>query len=329
MSLAVEPQDWDRLEAGWSGLLERVHQPGGVFLTPQFQRAWWDVYGAGYVLDLCAVRDGDRLVGVLPFQRSGATAALIGDPNVCDYQDVPAEPAQRTAVLDALLDRYEQSDVRRIDLWGLPEASPTLDRLPAAAEARGWRVRRDTEAVCPTVSLVSGWSAYLDTLDGRQRREVRRKLRNLLDGGARVGFVAVEEPEAIRRAFPEFLAMMRASRGDKAEFLSPQNEAFFQALARRLGDAGLLGLYLLRLDGRPAAAVLGFDHDGTLMLYNSGYDPALRDRNVGLASKVFCVRHAVETGKRAINFLRGEEDYKYQLGGRSSPVTRLVLERFP
>ena len=104
-------------------------------------------------------------------------------------------------------------------------------------------------------------------------------------------------------------------------------ETFFRALVRNLTPRRWAHLYLMHLDGACVAAILGFNHGATLVMYNSGYDPAYRDRAVGLASKIFCVRDSITRGKRSLNFLRGEEDYKYQLGGIPSPVMRLRLTR--
>ena len=128
---------------------------------------------------------------------------------------------------------------------------------------------------------------------------------------------------------PEFLALMAASRGDKADFLTPRMTAFFLGLARRMGPAGLLRLYFFHVDGKRAAAVLCFRACGELQMYNSGYDPALRELSVGLASKVFVVRDAIERGLARVDFLRGEEPYKFQLGAKPAPVTRLDLRRAP
>jgi len=98
-------------------------------------------------------------------------------------------------------------------------------------------------------------------------------------------------------------------------------------LVDRLAPGRHLQMYFLLLDGKRVATVLCFLCQGQLMLYNSGYDPDFRALSVGIASKVFCMREAIESGLEAVNFLRGDEEYKFQLGAKASPVTRLVLTR--
>ncbi len=326
--MCVHPQTWASLTDDWTALASRAAPPAGVFLYPQFQSVWWDLFAQDATLDLCSVRAADgTLIGVLPLMRRGNAVSFIGDPEVCDYMDLLAAPGREDEVAQALLEHLERDDCRAVDLRGLAEGSPTLASLPAAARARGWAVRAEQEAVCPTVALPATWEAYLDGLGGKQRHEVRRKLRNLAEGGARVSLTVERDPDPVVAGVSHLLAMMRDSRRDKAGFLTEPRQAFFLALGRNLASRGWARLYLLQLDGKTVAAILGFDTGDTLFLYNSGYDPDYRDLAVGLASKVYCLRSCIEERKRAVNFLRGEEAYKYQLGGVPSPVTRLLLTR--
>ena len=83
----------------------------------------------------------------------------------------------------------------------------------------------------------------------------------------------------------------------------------------------------MSVSGEAAAMVLCFVARNQLLLYNSGYSPKFRDLSAGLASKVLCIRDAVERGMSSVNFLRGDEPYKYELGGRDAVVRRIQLTR--
>ena len=183
------------------------------------------------------------------------------------------------------------------------------------------------EAVCPVVDLPADWESYISGLRRKYRHEVRRKLRNLRDGKAIVGIEVIRDADAVRERLPDFLTMMTTSRGDKAEFMTDQMATFFAELVERLAPHGRIQLYFLLLDGKPVATVLCFVCCGQLMLYNSGYDPDYRSLSVGIASKVFCLREAIDEGRHAVNFLRGDEEYKFQMGAEAAPVTRLILSR--
>ena len=62
-------------------------------------------------------------------------------------------------------------------------------------------------------------------------------------------------------------------------------------------------------------------------IYNSGYDPQYAYLSVGLLSKAACLRHAIEDGRKRLDFLRGNEPYKYDLGGKDLQVYRCLIKK--
>ena len=62
-------------------------------------------------------------------------------------------------------------------------------------------------------------------------------------------------------------------------------------------------------------------------MYNSGFDPAFADLSVGLLLKATTIRDAIERGLDSFEFLRGDEQYKYHLGGVDQAVYRMTVVR--
>jgi CelD/BcsL family acetyltransferase involved in cellulose biosynthesis len=62
-------------------------------------------------------------------------------------------------------------------------------------------------------------------------------------------------------------------------------------------------------------------------MYNSGYDPDYSHYAVGLMSKTLLIKDAIEQGRTCVDFLRGDESYKYDLGGKNQQVYRIVLKK--
>jgi hypothetical protein len=48
---------------------------------------------------------------------------------------------------------------------------------------------------------------------------------------------------------------------------------------------------------------------------------------VGLGSKALCLREAIDCGYQRMDFLRGDEPYKYDLGGQDRPIYRMTARR--
>ena len=119
-----------------------------------------------------------------------------------------------------------------------------------------------------------------------------------------------------------FLKLFQQSRTDKAAFLTPKMEAFFRSLFATMAQMKLLRLNFLELNGKPIAATICLDYKDSVYLYNSGYDPDFRWSSAGLISKAMCIQDSIQRNRKRFDFLKGNEEYKYHLGGQEFPVYR-------
>jgi CelD/BcsL family acetyltransferase involved in cellulose biosynthesis len=137
-----------------------------------------------------------------------------------------------------------------------------------------------------------------------------------------VEYRLVKDGTAIPEVMDIFLKLFAESREDKATFLTSQRESFFRSLADTMAEVGLLRLGILELDSLPKATIMYFDYNDCIYLYNSGYDLQYNSLSVGLLSKVLCIQESIEKGKKRFDFLKGDEIYKYHLGGKEVPLSR-------
>ena len=133
--------------------------------------------------------------------------------------------------------------------------------------------------------------------------------------------------DSLADSMGDFFRLLRASRDDKRAFMTDERERFFIDVAREASERGVFNLYFLEVDGERVAGCICFDWGGDYLLYNSGYDPAHSRLSVGLLNKALSMRSAIEGGRGVFNFLKGNERYKYNLGGRDAPVFDLTIAR--
>ncbi|MEX0785061.1 MAG: GNAT family N-acetyltransferase [Dehalococcoidia bacterium] len=325
MALTVRQEELAALDAEWRELLDRTAEPV-PFLHPTWQRVWLEEFQAACEPLYLAVRDGDELVGVAPLLRDGDRISFVGSHKICDYMDFVVAPERAHDVFAALVPAIAAETWSEIELRGLRDGSPTLAELPALVEGAGLTFEREQEAVAPRITLAATWDEYLASLGKKHRHELRRKLRRLDEEGELV-LHAYTTLQDVDTHLPVLLQFMVESRTDKAEFMSEQMGLFFHRAAQALAQEGLLRLYELELDNKPVASVLCFDQGGQLFMYNSGYDPEYAPLSVGVASKALCLQEAIECGKHCIDLLRGDESYKYHLGGEDQIIYRAVIRR--
>jgi CelD/BcsL family acetyltransferase involved in cellulose biosynthesis len=331
----TDVQGFLSLQQEWASLL-RHSDIDTIFLTWQWQRAWWECFGQATQLSIVTIRDQGTLVGLAPFYSSpssdGAkTLRLIGGVEVSDYLDIITAAGRAQVVYSALWQflMHEQGhawDV--IDLHNVPEKSPTLAVLPALASGeQGVRLAVEVEDVCPIIDLPPSWEAYLAALDRKQRHEVRRKVRKAEAEGT-VAWYYVDDETALPGEMKDFIALHIKSSRDKGVFMDESMQSFFQAIASAAFRRGWLRLAFLLINGVKTAAMLCFDYNDSFLLYNSGYDPELfGSLSPGVVLLAYSIRDAIDRGLRVFDFLQGAEEYKYRLGGQDTRVCRLMISR--
>jgi CelD/BcsL family acetyltransferase involved in cellulose biosynthesis len=312
------------IEGGIADLLAR-REERPVFLQPAWLRTWISEFGEGCEPLFLAAPDSP-LAGVAPLMRVDGRVSFIGDPSICDYMDFLVDPARADAYVE-LWRQLCDEDWSELDLWGLQATSPTRSAIEELARQAGYAVSSELEAVAPRLALPGDWEAYLASLGKKDRHELRRKIRRLFESGGGVSLDVLSEQADVVAAMGTFLDLHTGSRQDKTDFMTDGMASFFRRMASALSAEGLVRLFMLQINARPAAAVFCFDAGSCLYLYNSGYDPEFSPLSVGLVSKALCLRWAIENGKHAIDFLRGNEPYKYDLGARDQEIYRLSVRR--
>ena len=323
--LTVREETFETVAGLWSELLP-CSPNATVFHTLRWQEAWWRHFGAGAELRLLSLK-GDGFEGVAPLMERDGVVSFLGGTDLVDYHDFITSGRPPRGFFEALMSHLAASgQVEAVELVSIPDGSATLERLPAAAQAAGWRVETEAEDVAPRLALPSTWDEYLAGLSRKNRHELRRKLRRL-EGAGEVRSIETAGPAAIAESLDDFLALVRQSSPEKAAFLTPGRERFFRAVALALAEENATRLSFLELDGKRVAASMGFIHGGEKLLYNSGYDPQYRRLAVGLLNHAFNIRRSIEQGLRAYDFMRGGEPYKYHLGAQDRTIHRVAARR--
>jgi CelD/BcsL family acetyltransferase involved in cellulose biosynthesis len=279
----------------------RGHSPAELTPVPATARTVF--FGASYHADYATIlADPDRLADVSP-----AVAAYFASP--------------------------ESGDWDAVDLRRLRCGDPAADTLAAAFGgleiANGWRLNLEREDVCPVVTLPLGGDIddYLATLGKKERHEIRRKVRRA-EAAGEVVLAGADDPLA---ELESFIELHQKRWGEQGLFKdSPggeQSRVLFRRLFELFGTGGPLHLCFLSIGGRRVAAGIHFDTADGVLYYNAGVDPVARDLSPGVVMIYSYVKVALASGKRRMDFLRGDEPYKYEWGAVDEPIQRLLVRR--
>jgi hypothetical protein len=364
--LVARRRKFDSIAAdSWDALVDR--SPAATpFSRNCVQRAWWDAYGESahdQTLVVTDESDPDVIVGIAPLMHrhelesgdlaarttirhqvgpvlrpvpASATAVFFGASYHADYATILAAPEDLPEVCDAVAEALADEPPSRwdvVDLRRLRAGDPATDALLAAFEwiaPRGcWLVTREQEEVCPVLTLAPGmdFEGYLGTLDKKERHEIRRKIRRAEAAGP-IALIKSADPFADLEAF---IDLHQKRWGEEGLFPATQGGAasrrFFAGLFESCAPTGLVELDFLTVGGRRIAAGVILDDGHTVYYYNAGVEPDARDLSPGVVMVASYIQRAIELGRTRLDFMRGNEPYKYEWGAVDEPIERLLVQR--
>ena len=362
--LRAERRAFDDIpRATWDDLYAR--NPWATpFSAWPFQRAWWDAYGANAHQETLLVSDdAGRARAVVPLMhrhevepsdalthtkmRHGrvahltpvppsAKAIFFGASYHADYATILTAPDDLPAVAAAVADYLATEpsgpwDV--VDLRRLRCGDPTADALAAAIGAReiaeGWTLNVEREDVCPVVTFPedADIDSYLATLGKKERHEIRRKVRR----AEAIGPIELTHSTDPVADLESFIDLHQKRWG--ADGLFPdtpggaQSRVFFRRLFELFAGSDDLALCFLSVGGRRIASGIHFATADSVLYYNAGVDPEARDLSPGVLMVYAYVAAALKSGLRRMDFLRGDESYKYEWGAVDEPIQRVLVRR--
>ena len=274
---------------------------------------------------LTAVRQAENIIGIAPLMLKNGKALFMGDTRVCDYQDFIVAPGRSDEFFTVLLDDLKHKGVKQLDLGAVRPDSTVQTALINVAEARGCQVSCKKLDISYELELPQTWDEYLLQLKGKQRHEIRRKRRRLEEAG-NVSYRIVEDPAGVKAEIETFFKLFKMSRNDKELFMTAEMTSFFLSLTQTLAEEKMLKLFFLDFNDTPAAAVICFDYESGVYLYNNGFDLRFRSLSVGILSKVFSIQNSIQNGKQKYDFLKGAETYKSHLGGKELPLYQCEIK---
>ncbi|MDR3538257.1 MAG: GNAT family N-acetyltransferase [Acetobacteraceae bacterium] len=261
----------------------------------------------------------EQLVAILPCairRVRGLRTLQWAAQDFSDYCDAIVDPDTdwRTA-LDALWTQL----LRRgeIDLVQLRQVRPDARvRRLLARESSALRVEdRHEQCLRIDCSWPNG-EAYFRSLNKKGRNNHTRGKRIIEEIGGTAVFRRIEAAEDQCPALDRLLELKRGwmQKHDPNSPLLGRDAALLRAMMETSLAIGMGTIFVIESGGVIVAASLNFLYDAKMQAYHTSYDPAFDRASPGTILIVEYSKWAFDRGLRHVDFLRGDETFKFRLG---------------
>jgi CelD/BcsL family acetyltransferase involved in cellulose biosynthesis len=309
---ALARSEWDRLLA---------RSPDVVFLTLDWQRAWWRAFSSERerLLIVLGQRDG-RTCAIAPLFVTREMLCLVGSDG-SDYLDFIGELDESLLALMLDAARRKISEFAGVALYHVPRSSSTTALLPGVAERLGLELHHGGEMRAPFADLSDADAVkHLIARRGVRKSEAHMRRRGPLR-------VRVAEPAELDEWLDQFLAQHASRWGAGARDGLRRDEAssFCRAIVHAGRRAGWLRFAMLEWQGRAAAFEITLMRGQRHLSYLSSRDTSIESCSPGAVLQAHVVRDALAAGARYYDFGLGDEPYKLRDATGATTVANWFL----
>lgn len=290
----------------WNALAER-------FASPLFRHEWFVACAQSFCnpaeLHIVVLRSGGKIRAIAPLvymrQFGLAHLEILGARDLFEPSGILCEDASaHEAMIASLLDYRIPLLLQRFPADRIP---PLFD----ADTARSW-VIVEHENTSPWIPITSTWENFEARLKSKIRSGLRRIRRRLEEQGEVVVDIHRGSSVELDRVLAEALRIEASGwkrKNGTAVLSHPRLERFFRTYMRSVSDDGLPVIFLLTVDGKGVAMMLGVEFAERVWMLKVGYDEAWATFAPGVILHHESIRWAFDRGLQGFEFLGSAEPF--------------------
>lgn len=319
-------RDLESLRSDWVALQDRMPETS-IFMTWEWQFLWWKHYGQGQPLRVLVVKDGEKVLGILPLylQRRRVFRFFpvrllrnvgTGGDTTPDDLDPLIDPDQAEAVAAALVNHLLTQPLGQ-DLMCLADFQPGsvfARLLHQGSVHRSRSLHEGNSATITYTPLPLSWDAYLESLH-RDRRNVIRRFRRKLEATPGARLFTWSDLHSLDEGVDRLIELHHArwtEKGGSHAFRSDAYCGFHREVMRTLFAQGRLRLHGAEVDGHIVALLYCYRFRDRVLYFQGGFDPEIASLRPGLTLMGYAIEQAIAEGAQVFDMLRGEHDFKTQ-----------------
>lgn len=301
------------LKEVWNNTLKSA--PHSIFSTWDWVTIWWKHFGEGRKLLALIAEEGNTVVGIAPLMCSSESIfglprtkiEFIGTPD-SDYNNFIINQNYDNGDIVKLFVEYLNRTQKRWTLLNLTDIPDKANCLSYFKE------NANTQPVtkCSYIVLPQTYEDFQKSLSYKQRGSVNNTI-NKIKKNFSAELVDYSSPILCSEGMEHLIDLHQKrwqTAGLSGAFSNKRIRDFHKDVAKSLANQGMLGLYILKFDGKPVSGSYGFKYQSKYYAYLPGFDPEYSKFGVGSILVPYLVEKFIEEGLVEFDLMRGDEGYK-------------------
>jgi len=317
INLVKEPEGLVKIKGAWHALCRDLGNSITPFASFEWYETWWRHYSAGETLNLIALWEADRLVGIAPLMLRNAsihglpaTVVCFIENNQTPHNDFIVLPAFRECFMPEVMNfLFKQIKANTWDVLvfnKLPVTSANYCSLIKHLGEAGMRWRQEQTLDSPYLVPSGNWTEYLASRSNRTRKSLRNIQNNMQKAGEfSVRNIRTWEEFQLVREDVYNVARQSWTEQHGDSIASLPNAGFFDDLARCAAAMGWLSLWTLSLNGKVIAIEFHLQAHGKEHAMRGHFLPEFASLSPGTFLEMQILKHVHEEANRVERYELG------------------------
>jgi CelD/BcsL family acetyltransferase involved in cellulose biosynthesis len=289
-----------------------------IFLTWQWQKVWWDVFGRGTLLLILAEKEGIP-VFIAPLFADQGMVFFIGSGG-SDYLDFIGHPPDHQSLTEMLnIAKENTPDFEGFLFYHIPEESDTPLILSELARNNGMQICQHDEMLAPKLEMDISTVKLSEAVN--KKSLVRHEKWFIRNGVLKIcHFQYNKEIQPLLDEFFQQHIDRWIETPYPSQFLKPDERDFFKRLSETLSETGWLRFTSVIWNGIPVAFHFGFNYDGSFFWYKPSFNISFRKYSPGEVLLRNLLIKAIDERAHTFDFGLGDEDFKRRFATKNIKV---------
>lgn len=311
----LSPEIWNALQCKGSG--------NTIFMSWQWQKTWWEVFGRGKLLLLLAKKNNEP-VTIAPLFADGGMLFFVGSGG-SDYLDFIGDTGDPELIIGLLSLAIENMpELLGCRFYHLHASSSTQQTLYAVAAKLGWDCFDEGGMACPILSIK----------DFPEKAKAATEKKSLLRHEGwfnRNGGIEIKHYNQSKEILPHLDAFFEqhiarwAVTPYPSLFLDPLQRRFYKKLCVTASEAGWLRFTIVYWQQQAIAFHFGMHYNGSFLWYKPSFKITLAKHSPGEVLLRQLILRAMEEDAHYFDFGLGDEAFKDRFASSIPTVTNIGL----
>jgi CelD/BcsL family acetyltransferase involved in cellulose biosynthesis len=315
-------QDFEKLIPAWNQIYSEL-----PLLTPfsasDWNFTWWKYYGKGKQLFILTIYQDNQLCGIVPLyiqQKKGAKIIKLLGSGHSDYLDFLLLPELEKECLAFIYDYlFKQKNWDILDLIDIPEISILIQDSTMLLSPLSTKVSILPGFICPYLQWEGSYDEFLKSKSSNFRYDLKRKLKRAQQLGE-VSFRIIENNMNDSISFAKIADIYEKRWAKKATISAIRSDS-----GQKLLLETKIKIPVMTIKNEPIAFCLGFIEHNKFYYYIPSFDPEFINISPGQLLIAFIVENFHNLGITELDFMKGEEPYKFKWSTSVRTTHRLLI----